>query len=113
MDKTTPHPLFKLATELGPLVVFFIANAKFHLFVATGAFMVAVVAAMIASYVVTRHVPVMALVTGIVVIVFGTLTLVLHDETFIKVKPTIIYGLFAGVLDGGRFFVRSYLANLF
>ena len=98
MDKTTPHPLFKLATELGPLVIFFIANFKFHLFVATGAFMVAVVAAIIASYVVTRHVPIMALVTGVIVIVFGTLTLVLHDETFIKVKPTIIYGLFAGVL---------------
>src|SRR6267143_1586307 len=40
MDKTTPHPLFKLATELGPLIVFFVANAKFNLFVATGAFMV-------------------------------------------------------------------------
>src|SRR5260370_21397274 len=98
MDKATPHPLFKLATELGPLIVFFVANARFHLFVATGAFMVAIVAAMIASYVVTRHVPVMALVTGIVVIIFGTLTLGLHDETFIKVKPTIIYGLFSSVL---------------
>ena len=95
MDKTQPHPLFKLATELGPLIVFFVVNAKFHLFVATGAFMVAIVAAMIASYVVTRHVPIMALVTGVIVLVFGTLTLVLHDETFIKVKPTIIYGLFA------------------
>ena len=92
MDKTTPHPLFKLATELGPLMVFFVANAKFNLFVATGAFMVAIVAAMIASYVVTRHVPMMAIVTGVIVIVFGTLTLVLHDETFIKMKPTIIYG---------------------
>src|SRR5260370_31894488 len=95
MDKTTPHPLFKLATELGPLIVFFTANAKFDLFVPTGAFMVAIVAAMIVSYEVTRHGPMMALVTGIIVIVFGTLTLVLHDETFIKVKPTIIYGLFA------------------
>ncbi len=75
MDKTTPHPLFKLATELGPLIVFFVANAKFNLFVATGAFMVAIIAAMIASYVVTRHVPIMALVTGVIVIVFGTLTL--------------------------------------
>src|SRR5260370_35185793 len=101
MDKTTPHPLFKLATELGPLVVFFVANAKFHLFVATGAFMVAVVAAMIASYLVTRHVPIMALVTRVVVIVVGTLTLALPDETFIKVKPTIIYGPFAPVLGGG------------
>lgn len=113
MDKTQPHPLFKLATELGPLIVFFAANAKFHLFVATGAFMVAVVVAMIASYVVTRHVPIMALVTGIIVLVFGTLTLVLHDETFIKVKPTIIYGLFALILGGGLLFGRSFIAIMF
>ncbi len=113
MDKTQPHPLFKLATELGPLMVFFVANAKFHLFVATGAFMVAIVAAMIASYVVTRHVPIMALVTGFVVLVFGTLTLVLHDETFIKVKPTIIY---QPVRAGARrrlLFGRSFIAIMF
>jgi intracellular septation protein len=113
MDKTQPHPLFKLATELGPLMVFFIANARYHLFVATGAFMVAIVVAMIASYVVTRHVPLMALVTGAIVLVFGTLTLVLHDETFIKVKPTIIYGLFAATLGGGLLFGRSFIAVLF
>lgn len=113
MDKTQPHPLFKLATELGPLLVFFVVNAKFHLFVATGAFMVAIVAALIASYVVTRHVPLMALVTAIIVLVFGTLTLVLHDETFIKVKPTIIYALFAGVLGGGLLFGRSFIAIMF
>jgi intracellular septation protein len=113
MDKTQPHPLFKFATEVGPLVVFFAVNFKFHLFVATGAFMVAIVAAMIASYVVTRHVPLMSLVTGIVVLIFGTLTLVLHDETFIKVKPTIIYSLFALVLGGGLLFGRSFLAIAF
>jgi intracellular septation protein len=105
MDKTQPHPVFKLVTELGPLIVFFVANAKFNLFVATGAFMVAIVAAMIASYVVVRHVPVMAIVTAVIVLVFGTLTLVLHDETFIKVKPTIIYG--------GLLFGRSFIAILF
>jgi intracellular septation protein len=113
MDKTQPHPLFKLATELGPLIVFFVFNAKFNLFAATAAFMVAIVAAMIASYVVTRHVPIMALVTGGIVLVFGTLTLVLHDETFIKVKPTIIYSLFAAVLGGGLLFGRSFIAFLF
>ena len=113
MDKKQPHPLFKLATELGPLMVFFIANAKFHLFVATGAFMVAVVVAMIASYAVTRHVPMMAIVTAVVVLVFGTLTLVLHDETFIKMKPTIVYLLFAGVLGGGLLFGRSFIAVMF
>jgi intracellular septation protein len=113
MDKTRPHPLFKLATELGPLIVFFVANAKFNLFVATGAFMVAVIAAMIASYAVTRHVPMMAIVTAVVVIVFGTLTLVLHDETFIKVKPTIVYTLFAAILGGGLLFGRSFIAIMF
>ena len=113
MDKTQPHPLFQFVTELGPLIVFFAVNAKFHLFVATGAFMVAIVAAMIASYVVTRHVPLMSLVTGVIVLVFGTLTLVLHDETFIKVKPTIIYGLFAATLGGGLLFGRSFIALLF
>jgi intracellular septation protein len=113
MDKTVPHPLFKLATELGPLLIFFVANAKSNLFVATGAFMVAVIVAMIASYVVTKHVPMMAIVTAVVVIVFGTLTLVLHDETFIKMKPTIVYALFAGVLGGGLLFGRSFIAIMF
>jgi intracellular septation protein len=113
MDKSAPHPLFKLATELGPLLVFFAANAKFDLFVATGAFMVAIVAAMIASYVVVRHVPIMAIVSGVVVLVFGTLTLVLHDETFIKIKPTIIYSLFGLILAGGLVFNRSLIAVMF
>ncbi|MCO5132393.1 MAG: septation protein A [Xanthobacteraceae bacterium] len=113
MDKKQPHPLFKLATELGPLLIFFFANAKFNLFVATGAFMVAIVAALVVSWMVTRHIPVMALVTGVIVLVFGTLTLVLHDETFIKVKPTIIYGLFAAILGGGLLFGRSFIAVLF
>jgi intracellular septation protein len=113
MDKTKPHPLFKLATELGPLLVFFVVNAKFHLFVATAAFMAAIVAAMIASYVVMRHVPIMAIVTAVIVLVFGTLTLWLQDETFFKIKPTVIYALFAGVLGGGLLFGRSFIAVLF
>ena len=75
--------------------------------------MVAIVIAMIVSYVVTRHVPIMAIVTGVIVIVFGTLTLVLHDETFIKVKPTIIYSLFAAILGGGLLFGRSFIAIMF
>ena len=113
IDKKLPHPLFKLATELGPLLVFFVANAKGNLFIATGAFMVAVIAAMIASYVVTKHVPIMTIVTAIVVVVFGGLTLILHDETFIKMKPTIVYALFASVLGGGLLFGKSFIAIMF
>jgi intracellular septation protein len=63
--------------------------------------------------VVVRHVPMTAIVTAVIVLVFGTLTLVLHDETFIKVKPTIIYGLFAAILGGGLLFGRSFIAILF
>jgi intracellular septation protein len=113
MDKKVPHPLFKLATELGPLLIFFFANAKTNLFIATGVFMVAVLAAMVASYVVTRHVPMMAIVTAVVVFVFGALTLILHDETFIKMKPTIVYTLFAAILAGGLLFNRSFIAIMF
>ena len=108
MDKTQPHPVFKLATELGPLFVFFVANWKFNLFVATGAFMVAIVAAMIASYVVVRHVPIMAVVTAVIVLVFGTLTLVLHDETFIKIKVTILYLLLGLLLIAGELLSRRH-----
>ena len=113
MDKAVPHPLFKLATELGPLIVFFAANAKFDLFVATAAFMVAIVASIVVSYVVVRHVPLMAIVSAVIVLVFGTLTLVLHDETFIKMKPTIIYSLFGLILGGGLLFHKSFIAIMF
>jgi intracellular septation protein len=113
MTKSAPHPLFKLATELGPLVIFFAANAKFGLFVATGAFMVAIVAAIVASYVVVRHVPLTAIVTAFIVLVFGGLTLFFHDEMFIKVKPTIIYSLFAATLGIGLMFGRSFIAVMF
>lgn len=113
MKKSTPHPLFKLATELGPLVIFFAANAKFGLFVATGAFMVAIVAAIAASFIVTRHVPLMAIVTAFIVLVFGGLTLFFHDEMFIKLKPTIIYSLFAATLGIGLLFGRSFIAVMF
>ena len=113
MTKAPPHPLFKLATELGPLVIFFAANAKFGLFVATAAFMIAIVAAIIASYVVTQHVPLMAIVTAFIVLVFGGLTLFFHDEMFIKLKPTIIYSLFALTLGIGLLFGRSFIAVMF
>src|SRR6202040_2897901 len=107
------NPLVKLALDIGPLVLFFAANSRFGIFVGTGAFMVAVVAALLVSYTVTRQWPIMPLVTAIVVLVFGGLTLALHDETFIKLKPTIIYALFGGVLLGGYLFKKPFLAIVF
>jgi intracellular septation protein len=103
------NPALKLALDLGPLLVFFAANSRFGIFAATGAFMAAIVLALAVSYALTHHLPMMPLVTAIVVVVFGTLTLVLHDELFIKLKPTIIYVLFGGILLGGLAFGRSLL----
>ena len=133
-DKKQLHPLLKLALDLGPLLLFFWANAKPALFsplltpwlpealfagsragifTATAVFMVAVLIALVVSYALTRHLPMMALVTAAIVIVFGGLTLALHDELFIKLKPTIIYLLFGGVLVGGLAFGKALLGVVF
>jgi intracellular septation protein len=112
-EKTNLSPGLKLALDLGPLVLFFLANARFGIFAATGVFMVAVVIALAVSYAITRHLPVMPLVSAVIVMVFGGLTLVLHDETFIKVKPTIIYLLFGAVLAGGLMLGKPLLAIVF
>jgi len=103
------NPALKLALDLGPLVLFFFANSRYGIFAATATFMVAVLAALAASYALTRHLPIMPVVTAIIVVVFGGLTLFLHDATFIKVKPTIIYALFGAILLGGLFFNKALL----
>jgi intracellular septation protein len=107
------NPLLKIVLDLGPLVLFFLANSRYGIFVATATFMVAVLAALAAGYAMTRHLPIMPVVTAVVVLVFGGLTLVLHDATFIKVKPTIIYALFGAVLLGGWFFNKPLLGVVF
>jgi intracellular septation protein len=107
------NPLLKLALDLGPLALFFFANSHYGIFVATATFMIAVLAALAASYVLTRHFPIMTVVTAIIVVVFGGLTLFLHDATFIKVKPTIIYALFGAVLIGGLMFNKPLLGVVF
>jgi intracellular septation protein len=107
------QPLLKLALELGPLGVFFFANARFGIFTATGAFMVAIAVSLGLSWLLTRRLAVMPVITGVVVLVFGTLTLLLEDETFIKLKPTIVNTLFGLVLLGGLAFGRSLLGYIF
>ena len=113
------NPLVKLALELGPLAVFFVGNAyadKFgvaednRIFAATGAFIAATALALLVHFVLVRRLPIMPLVSGAVVLVFGGLTLALHDETFIKVKPTIVNTLFGIVLLGGLYFRKPLLA---
>ena len=135
----TQSPYLKLALELGPLAVFFgafrfgrellevpaihdtmalatgpaaLATESGPLYLATAAFMVAIAVSLAASWWTARVLPRMAVVTGVVVAVFGGLTLWLQDETFIKMKPTIVNGLFALGLGAGLLQGRSYIKYL-
>lgn len=103
----------KLALELGPLVIFFIVNARADIFAATAWFMGAMIISLAVSWLIFKRVAIMPLVTGVVVMVFGGLTLYLQDDTFIKMKPTIVNSLFAAVLLGGLFFGQSLLKYVF
>jgi intracellular septation protein len=122
------NPLLKFALELGPLLVFFFANARGEwlvekipslgllggpIFIATGLFMVATAIALAVSWLLTRTLPILPLVSGIVVLVFGALTLWLQDDVFIKMKPTIVNTLFGAVLLGGLAFGKSLLGYVF
>jgi len=118
-----PVQLLRLATEVGPLVVFFLLNAKAdaffgnaeaqNIFYATGGFMIATALALTTSYWKFRRIPTMPLVTGVFVLVFGTLTLVLQDEYFIKLKPTLVNLLFASALLIAAFMGRPLMKQLF
>lgn len=106
------NPWIKLALDLGPVLVFFGVNARLGIFWATGSFMAAMVLSLAISYVIARTVALMPLITLAFVMVFGGLTLWLQDATFIKVKPTLVYLLFAAILGGGMVFRRPFLKPL-
>lgn len=107
------HPLLKLLVELGPLVIFFFVNSRAGIFWGTGCFMVATVVALAASRHFFGKVPMMPLVSGAFVLIFGGLTLWLQDDLFIKIKPTIVNSIFAAVLLGGLAFGEPLLRHLF
>jgi len=128
-DELKPQ-LAKLALELGPLVIFFFANARGQMVLdafptlsswfddqailfATALFMVAMAISLVLSKIIMKKIAVMPLVTGVVVLIFGGLTLYLQDDTFIKMKPTIVNVLFGTVLLGGMAFGHSLLRYVF
>jgi len=126
--KKEVNPLLKLALEMGPLMVFFFANLRGEwlletfpalagigqpIFVATALFMAATAISLAISWALLRSLPLMPMVSGAVVLVFGALTLWLNDELFIKMKPTIVNALFAVVLLGGLFFGKALLGYVF
>ena len=109
--KQTPGWL-RPTVEYGPIAAFFVAYYMSDLFAATAAIMVATAVALAVSYIVERRIPMMPLITAGIVGVFGGLTLWLQDETFIKMKPTIIQAIFGAVLLGGLFAKRLFLKTL-
>ncbi len=108
-----PPLLPKLAIELGPLLVFFAGNAWGGIYFGTAAFMAATLISLAVAHFRYHKVPVMPLVSAVIVLVFGGLTLYLQDETFIKLKPTIVYSMFAVLLAAGLMFRKPLLALLF
>lgn len=110
----TPSALSRLAIDLGPLVVFFATNAlapygALNIFYATGAFMAAMIVAMLWSQLRYRHISPLLLFSGLMVLVLGGITILLHEEWVIKVKPTLYYLLVAGLLGFGLATGRNLL----
>ena len=106
--------LYATALELGPLVLFFIANGRWGIYWGTGIFIVATVIALPCYRWLEKRWPIMPLVGGFFVLVFGGLTIWLQDETFIKLKPTIVNCLFGVILGGGLLlFKKPLLKPLF
>ena len=105
--------LIRLALEIGPLIIFFVVNARAGIFPATAWFMAAMIVSLVLSWLILKRVAVMPLVSGVIVLIFGGLTLWLQDETFIKMKPTIVNLLFGGTLLGGFAFGQLLLKYVF
>lgn len=108
-NKKTESGWVKPATEYGPLAIFLAAYYLADLFVATAALMAATAVALTVSLIVNRRVPIMPVITAIIVGIFGALTLIFNDDTFIKIKPTIVQTLLAAILLGGLLFGKALL----
>ncbi len=102
-------PGLKLLIEAGPLLAFFLVNAKWGIFAGTAVYMVTASAAMLASWLLIRRVAVMPVVALVFVLAFGALTIWLHDDTFIKIKVTLINALFGAILLIGLALGRLWL----
>lgn len=117
------NPIVKTALEMGPLAVFFLTFVRAPamelggrtyepIVLATAGFMIATAISLSVSYALYRKLPVMPMVTGVIVFIFGGLTIYLNDETFIKLKPTIVNLLFCGTLLIGMMFGKSFLKTV-
>ena len=108
--------LIKSLIEIIPLILFFIANAKYGIIFATKTFVITTLIALIISYLYFKKISTLLLITTFLVLIFGGLTIFFKDPTFIKLKPTIVYFLFSLFLFVGlalkKNFLQIYLSNL-
>jgi len=105
--------LRRLALDLGPLMIFFAVYRFSGIYVATGVFMAAIFTSLGVGYWLERRLSPMAIVTAIIVLIFGGLTLYLHNDVFIKVKLTILYSIFGVTLLAGLRFNRLFIKYVF
>src|SRR4051794_32330591 len=108
----------KLLIDLGPLLVFFLVNflapvpGPFKIFVATGAFMIAIIVAMLFSAIRYHRISPLLWFSGVMVVVLGGLTIWLHQAWIIKMKPTFYYTLVASILAFGLITDRPLLQRV-
>ena len=107
------NPIVKFLLELGPLALFFAVYSRLGIFAATGILMATVLVTLGVSYAMLKRIPIMPLITAVIVLIFGSLTLILHDETLIKIKPTALYILFGAALFVGLWLKKPLLKILF
>jgi intracellular septation protein len=111
-----PRPLspgWKLLLDFGPLLAFFAVQRQQGLFAATALLMALLPLTLFVSWRLEGRLPLAPVVGAVAVLVMGGATLLLADERFIKLKPTLLYGLFAVVLLGGQLARRPFLKALF
>ena len=104
--------IYKLLIDIGPLAVFFIFYTRGDLKTAILPFMIATIIAVLFSYILEKKIPIMPTVGAAIILIFGGLTIYFDNETFFKMKPTIINFLFAGILYGGVILNKSLLRYL-
>ena len=104
--------IFKLLIDIGPLAIFFVFYTRSDLKTAILPFMIATIIAVLFSYIIEKKIPIMPTVGGVIILIFGGLTIYFDNETFFKMKPTIINLLFAGILYGGVILNKPLLRYL-
>lgn len=102
-------PGMRFLLDLGPIALFFLLFQTHGLMIATGALIGATLLSLGISWAKTKRLPLGPLISATVIGLFGGLTLALNDETFIKLKPTIVSGIFACILLGGAYGLRKGL----